>query len=279
MKRAPIEPVREGRYSALIRTFNVAEVLPATLGLLGRQTRPPTEYVFVDSGSTDGTLDRVPAGSIVHRFVGRTFSYSGSLNQGLERVTQDYVLIISSHTSLCNRKAVEFALGLLTADHQLAAAYFSDDNEGDLRWERIGTHNFTGFNGLWNTCCVARTPLLRQRPFRLDVFAAEDQEWSRWLFENTSMSIARISGAGMDTDTRNKYRQQAPLRKRLNDYVAVAYFAKPELMGWQNLFTLAYEVIEPRQGTPLWKRLYKAKLILRLLRCHWSKPTYESRYF
>jgi hypothetical protein len=70
-------------YSALIRTFNSERTLPNTLECLYNQTVLPTQYIFVDSGSSDGTPSFFPSASIVHKFIGRDFNYSEVLNQGL----------------------------------------------------------------------------------------------------------------------------------------------------------------------------------------------------
>ena len=106
------------KYSALIRTFNSERTIPETLSSLRRQTIQPVQYIFVDSGSNDKTLLLIPENSVVHHFVGNEFNYSEALNQGLEYVSVDFVLIISSHTSLLNPKAVEYALEVLRSNEK-----------------------------------------------------------------------------------------------------------------------------------------------------------------
>jgi glycosyltransferase involved in cell wall biosynthesis len=183
-------------YSSLIRTFNSASTLPDTLCSLARQTISPQEYIFVDSGSTDGTLTMLPHTSTLHRYVGNGFNFAEAINQGLRYVSTDYVLIISSHTKLTNTNAMEYALTLLSSTDSIGAVYFCDENAGGLRHTIIDKHIFDGFNGLWNTCSLIKVDLLRKRGFLPDVFSAEDQEWTRWLLNNTEKSIARIAGAG-----------------------------------------------------------------------------------
>src|SRR5258705_5085392 len=111
-------------YSCLIRTFNSATTLPDTLLYLSMQTLPPSEYIFVDSGSTDRTLDLLPQGAILHRYVGEHFNYSVALNQGLQHVSKDFVLIISCHTLLSNPFAMEYALSVIQSNTAIGAAYF-----------------------------------------------------------------------------------------------------------------------------------------------------------
>jgi GT2 family glycosyltransferase len=58
------------KYSVIIRTFNSEATLPETLASLDAQTVRPERLIFVDSGSSDGTLALVPENSVVHRYVG-----------------------------------------------------------------------------------------------------------------------------------------------------------------------------------------------------------------
>jgi glycosyltransferase involved in cell wall biosynthesis len=188
------------KYSALIRTFNSEGTLLSTLNSLNSQTIQPSEYIFVDSSSSDGTFNLFPAGSIIHKFIGQDFNYSEALNQGIVHVSTEFVLIISSHTLLLNCNAISYALNILRLNDAIGAAYFCFDNTEQLQHEIIDKNNFDGFNGLWNTCSIIRMNLLKRRNFRSEVFAAEDQEWARWLFFCEEKSVARISGVGLVTN-------------------------------------------------------------------------------
>lgn len=262
-------------YSVLLRTFNSEATLPRTLSSLEQQTRRPKAYLIVDSGSTDSTLKLLPQNSMLHHFVGEEFNYSAALNQGLEYITTDYVLIISSHTSLENRTAVEHAIALLDSDERIGAASFCGDKEGVLRHEVIDKSNFDGFNGLSNTCSMIRMSLLRKRAFRPEVFTAEDQEWARWWIIQEHGSIARFSGAGWEYANPRGF----PLRKRMNEYVSVAYFTNRRLLGWRNIAGVAIEALTPGLRLRPRERLYRLWLAARLIRCHFAKPAAASRYF
>lgn len=261
------------RYSVLIRTFNSHATLPATIASLTAQSWPPGGYVFVDSGSTDGTLDVVPPGSTIHHYIGRAFSYAASLNQGIAYLETEFALIISSHTVLENTEAIAYALNLLTEDEAVGAAYFCLEDEGCLSHLLIDRKNFTGFNGVWNTCAVVRTALLKKRAFRPEVFSAEDQEWSAWLFDVEGKSVARISGGGMGYMNPRKH----PLRKRLNENIAVALYVKPEMLGFAYLARVGYRVIRPVSG--LKERVFNARLLFSLISYRFFEPRLTSRYY
>jgi glycosyltransferase involved in cell wall biosynthesis len=261
-------------YCVLIRTLNSERTLPVTLRLLENQTRRPMQYVVVDSGSIDKTLNLLPAGCLIHRFVGKQFNYAEALNQGIAYATAEYVLIISSHTTLENPQAIELALDVLRSNAGIGAAYFCNENAGPLKHEIIDESNFDGFNGLWNTCSLVRIGLLRERPFRTDVFTAEDQEWARWLLAEKHMGTARLSGAGMV----NSNPRARSLRKKANEYVAIAYFANRKLLGWRNIVRIGLRVITPRTRVAPRDRFYHLWLLCRLCKCHIVKPAASSRY-
>jgi glycosyltransferase involved in cell wall biosynthesis len=262
-------------YSVLIRTHNSESTLPETVASLNGQTTPPHQYVVVDSGSTDRTLSCIPVSSVVHNYVGKEFNYSESLNQGLQFVSSNYVLIISSHTSLQRRDAVEYALTLIRSDEKIAAAYFCIESTGALRHELIDKQTFDGFNGLWNTCALIKVPLLRRRSFRPDVFTAEDQEWASWLFYDEGKATARISGGGMVI--RNPRYQS--LRKKANEYVSVAYFSNRKLLAWFRIARFGLRSVSPIRNRSLKERWFYLSLALRLAACHFFKPKSRSRYF
>jgi glycosyltransferase involved in cell wall biosynthesis len=264
-------------YTALIRTFNSARTLPDTLSSLEAQSIPPSQYIVVDSGSTDNTVDLIPDNSILHIFDGPTFNYADAINQGIKYVSTEYVMIVSSHTVLHNITGVEYALNLLEQSEDLGAAYFDNINEDiHIRYTLINRQNFSGFNGLWNTCSIIKINLLRRRNFNSDIFTAEDQEWAKWLFYCEKKAVARISNAGMDNSSNIN---GSNLRKVLNEYVAVAYFVKRDLLGLMNLARVGYRVVKPTRTLRLNYRLFNFLLLFRLLRCCFVKPKYKSKYF
>lgn len=262
-------------YAALIRTYNSQETLSATVQSLERQEVRPSQYVIIDSGSTDSTLDLVPAGAVIRPYIGEHFNYADALNQGIEAVAADNVLIISSHTVLENENAVSAALKLFASDCRIGAAYYCDDNSEPLRYDVIDGDTFDGFNGLWNSCSLVRVALLRTRGFRREVFAAEDQEWARWLFTTRRMQVARYSGAGMFN---NNPRASLP-SKRLNEYVAIAYFSNRRLLRFNNLARIGIGALAPNLHRTRSDRMFKLMLLWRLVACRFTRPKAASRYF
>jgi glycosyltransferase involved in cell wall biosynthesis len=263
-------------YSAIIRTFNSAKTLPDTLSFLESQSIPPSQYIVVDSGSTDNTVDLLPDNSILHIFDGPVFNYADAINQGIRYVSTEYVMIVSSHTILENSGGVEYGLDLLRNYENIGAVYFDKNEAENIYHTIVDRYNFNGFNGLWNTCSIIKTKLLKSRSFNCELFSAEDQEWAKWLFYCEGKAVARISGAGMDNSANVN---GSNLQKILNENVAIAYFIKRDLLGLPNLARVGFRVVKPTRTLGLDYRLFNLLLLFRLLRCHLVKPKYRSKYF
>lgn len=262
-------------YSAIIRTFNCAKTLFATLLSLQNQGVGGC-VIIVDSGSTDETLDLAPPSAIIHQFVGTEFNYSEALNQGIEYAKTKYIVIISSHTSLENRSALGYAIDLMESDNSIGAAYFIEHHTSELRHDLIDKYNFDGTNGLFNTCSVIRTSLVKERRFRPEVFAAEDQEWASWLFTERSMRIARISGGGLI----NRNPRRFSYRKRLNDYLGVACFSNRKLLSLRHLSRVAMSILVPPGNIfGIKDRFFMAVLLVKLIACRFGRINQRSRYF
>jgi glycosyltransferase involved in cell wall biosynthesis len=249
-----------GQYTALVRTFNSDKTLPHTLHSLACQTQRPTKYVFVDSGSRDRTTELAPENSVIHHYVTRQFNYSESLNAGVVYVDTAYTLVMSSHTCLENEKALEFAMEILAENEDIAAAYFVQTFSENMTFERIGPNNFSGFNGVWNTCAIYKTNFLKERQFRPEVFSAEDQEWSSWLVSTRGKFIARVSGAGMY----NNNPLADTIKKSVNEKFAVAIYVIKDMQRFPFLLRVSYRVVRP--VSKLKDRLVNFRLLLLLMK-------------
>jgi glycosyltransferase involved in cell wall biosynthesis len=84
-------------FSIVTCTWNSAATLPDTLASVQRQTCQDYEHIFVDGGSTDGTLEMIaayPGRKRVLRDVGG--GVSRAMNQGIEAATGEYVAHLHS---------------------------------------------------------------------------------------------------------------------------------------------------------------------------------------
>jgi len=90
------EPARP-TFSIVTCTWNSAATLADTLASVRRQTWRDIEHIFVDGGSTDGTLEMIaayPGNKRVLRDVGG--GISRAMNQGIDAASGDYVAHLHS---------------------------------------------------------------------------------------------------------------------------------------------------------------------------------------
>jgi glycosyltransferase involved in cell wall biosynthesis len=84
-------------FSIVTCTWNSAATLADTLASVQRQTCQDVEHIFVDGGSTDGTLDMIaayPGNKVVLKDVGG--GISRAMNQGIEAARGEYVAHLHS---------------------------------------------------------------------------------------------------------------------------------------------------------------------------------------
>ncbi|MFL6676677.1 MAG: glycosyltransferase family 2 protein, partial [Massilia sp.] len=85
------------KFSIVTCTWNSAATLADTLASVQRQTCQDVEHIFVDGGSTDGTLDMLaayPGNKRVLRDVGG--GISRAMNQGIEAASGEYIAHLHS---------------------------------------------------------------------------------------------------------------------------------------------------------------------------------------
>lgn len=125
--------------SIITCTWNSAEFLPQTIESVLKQTYSPFEFIFVDGGSTDGTLDLINAVpgnvKVLHNIQG---GISNAMNAGLEVATGDVIAhlhsddfylnpnVLQEVAQTFNDKAADWLFGsyLNLVDNQLEALNF-----------------------------------------------------------------------------------------------------------------------------------------------------------
>lgn len=92
-------------YDILIRCRNEVSWLNQTYDAINSQKSTPNKVIFVDSGSTDGSLELANSfGWEVIKYKTDKFNYSESLNIGFENSESLYVLILSAHCIFSNEE-------------------------------------------------------------------------------------------------------------------------------------------------------------------------------
>ncbi len=261
------------QYTALIRTHNSSPRVEQVVAALRDQTSPPARILAVDSGSElQQRRSLVEIVDDVVDYPEQTFNYSKAINVGVAHCHTPWVLIISSHVVLTDPQAIGRAIAEMQSV-DAAGFYF---HRTTLEWcpELIGRDNFDGRNGLHNTCAFVQSEAVRERPFREDVFSAEDQEWAADQFRRRDAKILRIGSNKMRYDNPNENEV-----KLINEEVSIAYFTCREKLGLPYLaYWLVRSVALLVAGRP--QRSRTCLTIAReLLLARFRAPVRLSRYY
>ncbi len=103
--------------AVVIPNWNGAQWLPQCLDALARQTRPPSEIVVVDNGSTDGSLELLRQSTADVKVVelGRNTGFAFAANRGIEACSAAAVALVNTDVVL-GPEWIERMSAALTAD-------------------------------------------------------------------------------------------------------------------------------------------------------------------
>lgn len=122
--------------SVITVVYNNASDLERTIRSVLNQTYPHIEYIIIDGGSTDGTLD------ILDRYADQINTMVSeadegiydAMNKGLRLATGDYVLFMNSGDEIYNSKTVE----MVFKSSPDADIYYGETELYNENWEPIG---------------------------------------------------------------------------------------------------------------------------------------------
>ena len=179
--------------SVIVRAKDKVGTIGATLESLRRQS-VEAEVIVVDSGSTDGTL-RVAeelADLVVH-IAPEDFTYGGALNAGAAVASAPIHAALSAHCVLDSRTWLEDSLGEYErADVAATTGGFTTPAGEPLPGTYHQTLEDVARDPLWgfsNHASTWRADVWREFPFREDLGACEDKEWS-WRVLAAGWTIA-----------------------------------------------------------------------------------------
>ena len=112
-------------FSIITITYNAVRLVEQTLLNVLSQSYPNIEYIVIDGGSTDGTVD------IIRRYEsGLAYWVSepdkgiyDAMNKGLQKATGDYVWFINAGDTLCSSDTVQSVVSKLQKRKALPDEY------------------------------------------------------------------------------------------------------------------------------------------------------------
>lgn len=218
------------KYTALIRTYDSFPLVAEVVAALRAQAIPPEKIIAVDSHSCPE--QRVALAEIfdqVIEYPAEPFNYSKAINLGIEACETEYVLIISSHVVLKDKYLISYGINhIANATGLCLGCCFNagGDTEKTYGVTQVDKRNFSLLLGLSNSCAFLKKQYIVDRPFREDVFSAEDQEWAAYYLRQHDASF--FSFHSIYVKYLNPYVNEL---KTLNEFVSMAYFTHRELRG------------------------------------------------
>lgn len=145
----PLRPVttRMAGVSVVIPTFDRARVLPRALESVMAQSRPPTEVIVVDDGSTDDTaelvVDRFPTTRLIRQ---ENRGVSAARNRGIEAAAGEWIALLDSDDEWRPEK-LEKQLDALQAQPELRICH--TDEIWIRRGRRVNPRQIHAKHGGW----------------------------------------------------------------------------------------------------------------------------------
>lgn len=267
------------RYTALIRTYHSMPMLADVIDALKKQSLPPAQILIVDSSKEQTQRDQITGlGYPVIRYPEHEdFNFSKAINIGVDAIETETVLIISSHVLLNQSDMIERAFKISDLKESSYMGFcLIPWAESEVKWKptRVDKTNFSLNLCASNSCTLLKTQLIKERPFREDVFSAEDQEWAAFYVRQKNTFFFNI--VTHDVKYMNVHFNT---QKLINEQIALAYFTFPHMLSMQNIiFRLMRALIALVR-----LRHERAKLHFVVARefflAKFRKPTKQSKYF
>lgn len=165
----------------VIRFKNSAATLPGVLDALRRQSIQPDLIVGVDNQSTDGSRALMNgAGAKVVDWT-QPYHHPSVLNFAISQCPTDLVLVLSSHTVLESRDAVERLVAAVSeSDAACASAKWDADPfyTDAIDWHELKAKGLKFGSIYSNSMGIIRRSLWEQLPFDESLATMEDAAWA-----------------------------------------------------------------------------------------------------
>jgi glycosyltransferase involved in cell wall biosynthesis len=128
------------RFSVITVTYNASRWLERTVLSILSQSYPGIEYVIIDGGSTDGTIDIIKQyeAGIAYWTSEPDRGLYDAMNKGLQRATGDYVWFINAGDTLHTADTVQQMVSLLQKETALPDILYGETIFTDEEGESLG---------------------------------------------------------------------------------------------------------------------------------------------
>lgn len=213
------------KFSIITVTYNAANVLEDTIQSIVTQTYKNTEYIIVDGGSTDGTLD------IIHKYKEHIHTLVSepdkglydAMNKGIKLATGDYLCFLNAGDCLHEDDTLQLMVHSITGTKLPGVLYGETeivDSEGHFLYmrrlstpERLTWKSFKKGMLVCHQAFFARRDLIE--PYDLQYRFSADFDWcirimkKAEVLQNTHLTLIDYLNEGMTT-----HNHKASLKER-----------------------------------------------------------------
>lgn len=203
------------KFSIITVTYNAANVLEDTIQSIVTQTYKNTEYIIVDGGSTDGTLD------IIHKYKEHIHTLVSepdkglydAMNKGIKLATGDYLCFLNAGDCLHEDDTLQLMVHSITGTKLPGVLYGETeivDSEGHFLYmrrlstpERLTWKSFKKGMLVCHQAFFARRDLIE--PYDLQYRFSADFDWcirimkKAEVLQNTHLTLIDYLNEGMTT--------------------------------------------------------------------------------
>lgn len=268
------------RYGAVIRAYQCTPLLEQVVATLRAQSVPPDAILVVDSSRSSETAKAFASlGVTVVPYPDGEFNYSRAINVGVAANPAPLTLIISSHV-LLGVEMVE--RGWRAAQAQgLEIAFWTPPAPGQVGDVEciVDRHNFNGRNGISNCAALIPTQRILDRPYREEVFAAEDQEWSSSYYKTFDRGVLQFATYQIQYLNPNHQDGDKSWLKLLNEELAIGFFVNRRVIMPDRIAMRFFRgVLAALRRRPERARMHFC-VARAYLMANFRQPKVKSRYF
>lgn len=186
------------KISIITVSFNSVETINSTFDSIESQTYNNIEYIVVDGGSTDGTLDLIKSREkIISKWVSESDNgLYDAMNKGIRMAKGDVIGILNSDDLFCNKDAVKKVMEIFKKNRNLDSVYadlyyVSQNNTENIvrKWITGNQKKFsTGWHPAHPTFYVKREVYNKYGIFNLSYKLASDFEIMLRFLEKYNIS-------------------------------------------------------------------------------------------
>jgi glycosyltransferase involved in cell wall biosynthesis len=213
------------KFSIITVTYNAAKVLEDTIQSIVTQTYKNTEYIIVDGGSTDGTLDIIQKyKEHIHTVVSEPDNgLYDAMNKGIKLATGDYICFLNAGDGLHEDDTLQQMVHSITGTELPDVLYGETeivDSEGHfLHMRRLSAPKKLTWKSFKKGMLVCHQAFFARRdrvePYDLQYRFSADFDWcirimkKAKVLHNTHLTIIDYLNEGMTTQN-----QKASLKER-----------------------------------------------------------------